>query len=138
MVDLSYSKIGFVNGCFDILHTGHLRLFEFCRNQCDYLIVGIDSDLMVRSAKGGSRPYNSQDERKYFLENIKGIEEVFVFDSHQALEDKLNKISPDIMFVGSDYRDKKVIGSQFAKELKFFERIDGYSTTKIIQDITSG
>ena len=147
-------KIGFVNGCFDILHIGHLKLFEFCRSQCDYLIVGIDSDSMVKKAKGESRPYNNEADRKYFLENIKAVDKVFIFNSHSFLENikavdkvfifnshsflenKLSTLSPDIMFVGSDYRDRKVIGSQFAKELKFFEKINGYSTTKLIQNIT--
>jgi len=131
-------KIGFVNGCFDILHIGHLKLFEFCRSQCDYLIVGIDSDSMVKKAKGESRPYNNEADRKYFLENIKAVDKVFIFNSHSFLENKLSTLSPDIMFVGSDYRDRKVIGSQFAKELKFFEKINGHSTTKLIQDITFG
>ena len=129
-------KLGFVNVFFDILHIGHLKLFEFCRSQCDYLIVGIDSDSMVKKAKGESRPHNNEADRKYFLENIKVVDKVFIFNSHSFLENKLSILSPDIMFVGSDYRDRKVIGSQFAKELKFFEKINGHSTTKLIQDIT--
>jgi len=130
-------KIGFVNGCFDILHIGHLKLFEYCKSQCDYLIVGIDSDAMVKKAKGPSRPINEQKDRKLFLENIKEIDKVFIFNSHQLLEGKLSKIKPDIMVVGAEYRDKKVIGEEYAKEIKFFEKIDGHSTTKILQSIGS-
>ena len=132
---LNYKKIGFVNGCFDILHVGHLKMIQNCKKYCDYLIVGIDSDKMVKKKKGKNRPFNKQEDRKFFLENIKGVDKVFIFNSHQLLKEKLKKIKPDIMIVGVEYKDKKVIGGDHAKELKFFEKVDGYSTTKIIQDI---
>ena len=60
-------KVGFVNGCFYIMHVGHLKLIEFCKTHCDYLIVGIDSDRMIQRAKGKDRPVNNQADRKYFL-----------------------------------------------------------------------
>ena len=129
-------KIGFTNGCFDILHVGHLKLIEYCKSFCDHLIIGIDSDIMVQTAKGPDRPFNFEHDRKYFLENIKNVDEVFIFNSHKELEQKIKKIQPDIMIVGSDYRNKLVVGSEFAKQLKFFDKIDGYSTTKILQNIT--
>jgi len=128
-------KVGFVNGCFDILHMGHLRLLEFCRSQCDHLIVAIDSDQMVKKTKGKNRPINNHLDRKYFLEQIKGVDKVIIFNSHEFLKQKLKKLNPDIMIVGSDYKDGYVVGSEFAKELRFFEKVDGYSTTKIIQHL---
>jgi len=67
--------------------------------------------------------------------HLSPIDKVFIFNSHQLLKEKLKKIKPDIMIVGVEYKDKKVIGGDHAKELKFFEKVDGYSTTKIIQDI---
>ena len=134
-MNLNYKKIGFINGCFDILHLGHLKMIQYCRKYCDYLIVGIDSDKMIKKTKGAHRPFNNEKNRKFFLENIKGVDKVFIFNSHQLLTEKLKKIKPDIMIVGIEYKDKKVIGDEFAKELKFFEKVDGYSTTKIIQDI---
>jgi D-beta-D-heptose 7-phosphate kinase/D-beta-D-heptose 1-phosphate adenosyltransferase len=132
---LNCKKIGFINGCFDILHPGHLKMIQYCRKYCDYLIVGIDSDRMVKKSKGALRPFNNEKDRKFFLENIKGVDKVFIFNSHKLLKEKLKKLKPDIMIVGAEYKDKKVIGSEHAKELKFFEKVDGYSTTKIIQDI---
>ena len=129
------TQIGFVNGCFDIVHVGHLKLLNFCKEKCDYLIVGIDADSLVREVKGENRPFNSQSDRKVFLENIKGINEVFIFQSHQELIERLSIIQPDIMVVGEDYRNKKVIGKQHAKELLFFEKVNGYSTTQTIQHI---
>jgi len=128
-------KIGFVNGCFDVLHVGHLKLFETCKKYCDYLIVGIDSDHMVKKTKGTDRPINKQQDRKYFLENIKNIDKVFIFNSHKVLEEKLNKMKPDVMIIGDEYKNRTVIGSRYAKELKFFEKLDGHSTTKIVQGI---
>ena len=131
-------KIGFTNGCYDILHLGHISLLNFCKSKCDYLVVGIDNDKMVKKSKGNNRPYNNENDRKTFLENIKSVDEVFVFDSHDHLVNKLKELNPDVMVVGSDYKDKFVVGSEHAKSLVFFEVIDGYSTTKILQNTSSG
>lgn len=129
---------GFTNGCFDIIHVGHLRLISSLTERVDHLVVGIDSDRMVRSSKGNDRPYNNQEDRKFFLENIKGVAEVFIFDSHDELRSRLENLNPDHMVVGSDYRHKEVIGSEHAKTLSFFEVIDGYSSTEILQYTSSG
>lgn len=129
-------KLGFVNGCFDILHIGHKRLFEFAKNNCDHLIVGIDSDQRVKDLKGEKRPFNNHNIRKEMLEAIKYIDEVKVFNSEKELKNLVKTYCPDVMFVGSDYREKKVIGSQYAKKLIYFERIDEYSTTKTIENLT--
>lgn len=99
--------------------------------------VAIDSDRRVKELKGENRPINSQEERAEMLSALKYIDEVYIFDTDKDLEHLIKRISPDIMIVGSDWRGKLVIGSQFAKELKFFERIDGYSTTQKIQYIIS-
>ena len=127
-------NIGFTNGCFDIVHVGHLSLFEHLKKQVDYVIVGIDSDRMVKKSKGNDRPINNEKDRKFFLEKIKDVDEVFIFDSHDELRSTLSKIKPNYMLVGSDYRDKEVIGSEHAELLDFFEVINGYSTTKILQN----
>ena len=131
-------KIGFTNGCFDIVHVGHLKLINTLREKVDYVVVGIDSDKMVRKSKGPTRPCNTQDDRKFFLENLKGVNEVFIFDSHEELIENLKILTPDIMMIGSDYRDKKVIGAEHSKNLLFFEVIDGYSTSEILQYTTVG
>ena len=75
-----------VNGCFDILHRGHLELFKFAKSQGSFLVVGIDSDKRVKNNKGISRPINNQEDRKFFLECIKYIDKVVVFDSDYELE----------------------------------------------------
>ena len=77
---MSNRKIGFTNGCFDIIHYGHLKLFEFCKHRCDYLIVGIDSNEMIKKAKGDYKPIYNQEIRKYVLENIRMVDEVFIFN----------------------------------------------------------
>ena len=130
-------RVVFVNGCFDVLHYGHLKLLEYAKGIGDYLVVAIDSDTKVRQSKGPTRPFNNSRVRQFFLESLVFVDKVEVFDSEQSLEELVKNISPDIMIVGSDYKEKKVVGSTYAKELVFFERLDGYSTTGILQDIAN-
>ncbi len=125
----------FVNGTFDILHRGHLELLNYAKSLGDYLCVGIDTDERVKEKKGPTRPIHSQDERKFFLENLKAVDEVKLFSSDEELEGLVKSFKPDIMVVGSDWKDKSVIGSYYAAELIFFDRIGDYATTKTIQDI---
>lgn len=131
------SKSVFVNGTFDILHTGHLELLNFAKSQGDYLFVAIDSDDRVRKLKGEGRPINTAWDRRKMLLNLKAVDEVEIFRSDDELRMWIKQVRPDIMIVGSDWEGKPVIGSEFAKELIYFKRIDDYSTTKIISDITS-
>jgi rfaE bifunctional protein nucleotidyltransferase chain/domain len=125
----------FVNGTFDILHRGHLELLNYAKSLGDYLCVGIDTDDRVKEKKGPTRPIHNQDERKFFLENLKAVDEVKLFSSDEELEGLVKSFKPDIMVVGSDWKDKSVIGSYYAAELIFFDRIGDYATTKTIQDI---
>lgn len=126
--------IGFTNGCFDILHVGHIKLFQHLKNKTERVIIGIDSDRRVSELKGPSRPINNEDDRKLMLESLSFVDEVFVFDSSRELELLVKKINPDLMIVGSDYKNKHVVGSEYAKKLEFFEKINGYSTTRILQN----
>lgn len=126
-------KTIFVNGCFDVIHRGHIELFKYAKSLGDFLIVAIDSDERVQQLKGLSRPFNHQHDRKMVLESIRYIDEVLFFNSEEELEKIIFKINPEFMVVGSDWRDKKVIGSQYAKALNFFDRVGSYSTTKILQ-----
>jgi rfaE bifunctional protein nucleotidyltransferase chain/domain len=122
----------FVNGTFDILHRGHLELLNFARGLGDFLMVGIDADDRVKEKKGTTRPIHNQEERKFFLENLKSVDEVKFFSSDQELEELIKSFQPDIMVVGSDWKGKSVIGSYYASKLIFFDRIGDYATTKII------
>jgi rfaE bifunctional protein nucleotidyltransferase chain/domain len=123
------------NGCFDVLHRGHFEMFKYAKSLGDELIVGIDSDDKVRKDKGANRPFNSVEDRKFALECIRYIDKVVVFDSRQDLEDKIKRLSPDVMIIGSDWKGKEVIGEQYCTELKFFDRMEGYSTTSILEDM---
>lgn len=128
-------KISFVNGCFDVLHPGHIELLKYARSLGDYLIVAIDSDRKVAEMKGPERPIFSQTDRSTMLSAIRYVDVVHVFDTKKELEDLLESITPDIMVVGSDWQNKEVVGSQYAKEVRFFDRIGSFSTTRTIQGV---
>ena len=122
-----------VNGTFDILHSGHLALLNHARSLGDRLTVAIDSDQRVKRLKGSSRPINTELERQEMLANLRAVDEVKIFETDQDLIDIVSQA--DVMVKGSEYRDQSIIGRTYCKELVFFDRIDGYSTTKKIQDI---
>jgi D-beta-D-heptose 7-phosphate kinase/D-beta-D-heptose 1-phosphate adenosyltransferase len=126
------TKVIWTNGCFDVLHRGHIELFKYAKSLGNYLVVGIDTDERVRSSKGDSRPFNNLEDRVAMLESIKYIDEIRVFDHDDELDTQVLLSDAEIMVVGSDYKNKKVIGSRHVQEVKFFDRIEGYSTTKIL------
>ena len=125
----------FVNGTFDVLHLGHLSLLNYSRGLGDKLFVGLDSDRRVSDKKGLSRPINNVYERQQMLLNLKAVDEVMIFDSDEELTMLVKQIRPGIMVVGSDWKGKPIIGSEFAKQLVYYSRINGYSSTQKIQDI---
>ena len=125
----------FVNGTFDVLHPGHVQLLNYAKSFGDTLTGGIDSDRRVAEKKGPSRPIYNIKDRSFMLQNLKSVDYVVVFDSDEELEHCLKTIRPDIMVVGSDWKGKSVIGSMYSAELKFFDRIEEYATTKTIQSI---
>lgn len=130
-------RVGFVNGCFDLLHVGHIEMLEYAKSMCDYLVVAVDTDERVRQSKGLTRPFNNVDDRQRMLIALKAVDETTHFASDEELVATVKKYSPDIMVVGSDWEGKTVIGSEHAKELKFYRKIDGYSTTKILEHSSS-
>lgn len=125
----------FVNGCFDVIHPGHIQLFKYAKSLGDYLIIAIDSDRKVAEMKGPDRPIFSQNDRANTLKAIRYIDFVYIFDTKSDLEKLTEVIKPDIMVVGSDWKDKEVVGERYAKEVKFFNRIGEYSTSRTIQGI---
>ena len=124
----------FVNGTFDLLHRGHLELLNYARS-FGYVIVGIDTDECIKEKKGPTRPIHNQEERKFHLENLKSVDEVIFFSSEPEFEGLIKSLEPDIIIVGSDWKEKSTIKSYYDGELIFFDRIEEYSTTKTIQKI---
>tara|TARA_R110000796_G_scaffold96303_3_gene201959 strand:+ start:435 stop:839 length:405 start_codon:yes stop_codon:yes gene_type:complete len=126
-------KIVWVNGCFDILHRGHYELFNYAKSLGDILIVGIDSDNKVKKDKGLNRPYNNLDDRTYALKSLQAINDVIYFNSKEELKDLIKNKQPDILVVGSDWKGKEIVGGEYAKKIVYFDRIENYSTTNILE-----
>lgn len=120
-----------VNGAFDILHIGHIKLLKYAAAM-GYLRVGIDTDERIKELKGPTRPFNSFSTRKELLECLRFVDDVVGFGSEQELIDCVKAYQPDVMVVGSDYRDKRVIGSEHAKQVVYFDKLPDVSTTKIL------
>jgi D-beta-D-heptose 7-phosphate kinase / D-beta-D-heptose 1-phosphate adenosyltransferase len=127
-------KIIFTNGCFDILHIGHIKYLEQAKSFGDILILGLNSDNSIQRLKGGNRPINNQTDRAYILASLEVVDYLVVFDEDTPIE-LIKLITPDILVKGGDYRGKKVVGQDIAKELKIVNLIEGKSTTKTIEKI---
>ena len=125
----------FVNGTFDILHLGHVALLEYAKSLGDELTVGIDSDIRVKELKGNDRPINDQRERALMLLSLKCVDKVMIFDTDEDLIELVSEC--DVMVKGSDYKNKPIVGQDVCKELIFFERLNGYSTTEKIKNIAN-
>ena len=124
----------FVNGTFDILHRGHLEMLEYAAGLGDYLLVAIDTDRRVRELKGPTRPINNQDDRRFMMYRLKGVNNVMLFDTDEELQHIIQTFQPDIMVKGSDYRNKPIIGEEHCREIRFYETTN-HSTTNTIQHI---
>jgi len=120
-----------VNGSFDILHVGHIKLLEYA-SLFGSVRVGIDTDERIKEKKGPNRPYNTLEDRVEFLYGIKYVTDVVTFDSNEELIEQIRIYSPDLMVIGDDYSYHTIIGIEFIPEVKFFEKIPGKSTSKIL------
>ena len=133
-------KIGFTNGCFDLLHPGHISLFKQARAACDRLIVGLNSDASVQRLKGPSRPLNDQASRTVVLAALSHIDAVTVFDEDTPAE-LIAMVMPDVLIKGADYSIDQVVGAdvvQAAGGSVLLARLEGgHSTTKTVAKITA-
>lgn len=120
-----------VNGCFDILHIGHIRLLEYA-STFGRVRVGIDSDKRVSRLKGENRPFNNESIRKEVLESIKYVSDVVIFNTDTELINNIIENKTEIMVIGEEYKDKIIIGYEYCPKIHFFERVGDHSTTKIL------
>ena len=131
-------KIVFTNGCFDLIHPGHIDLLERAKKLGTKLIVGINSDKSVSAIKGTGRPFQSQEERKNILENLKPVDEVIIFDDLTP-ENLIKKIKPDVLIKGGDWNKNEIIGADFVLnsggEVFSLPLKNGYSSSKIVEKI---
>jgi len=118
-----------VNGCFDVLHIGHIRMLKYASSLGDILTVGIDSDIRVRELKGPDRPINNESIREEFLRSLSCVDEVVIFGTDEELRGHIK--NHDLIVVGREYEKKGVIGSDVC-DVEYFDRIGDYSTSKII------
>jgi len=126
------TKTIFTNGCFDILHRGHVELFKYCKS-LGTVVVGLNSDESVRRLKGDTRPFFAVEDRKFMLESCRYVDRVEVFSEDTPYQ-LIKKIQPDIIVKGSDYEKNKVVGNDLAA-VKIFKFVEGYSTTRILESM---
>lgn len=129
-------QIVFTNGCFDILHVGHVKYLQEAKSYGDVLIVGLNTDSSVRTLKGPARPVNNEEDRAYILGALEAVDYVVLFSDETPYE-LIKSISPDILVKGGDYEGKSVVGAEFAGELRLVQFVDGKSTTAIIARINN-
>ena len=131
-------KIVFTNGCFDILHKGHVSYLNEAKKLGDLLFVGINSDSSVKRLKGPSRPINSEIDRKYVLENLKCIDSVAIFEEDTPLN-LILLIHPMVLVKGGDWDISQIVGAKevlsYGGIVKSLNFVDGFSTTSIIDKI---
>lgn len=133
-IDREGKTIVFTNGCFDILHVGHISYLQAAKKLGDILIVGLNSDRSISALKGSKRPINEQADRASLLGALEFVDFVVVFDEDTPLN-LIKALRPDILVKGGDYKGKDIVGSDFAKKVELIEFIDGKSTTKIVEKI---
>lgn len=128
-------KIVFTNGCFDILHAGHVSVLEFSRSKGDVLIVGMNSDASVRRLKGPTRPVNTQADRALVLAGLESVSAVAIFEEDTPYN-LIKAVCPDVLVKGGDYKPSEIVGREFAKKVVRFALLKGRSTTNIIKKVS--
>jgi len=133
-----HKRIVFTNGCFDILHSGHIMYLNEAKAQGDFLIVGLNSDSSIKKLKGSDRPINNEEDRKYLLENLKAVDCVEIFQEDTPYE-LIKTIMPSVLVKGGDWQIGEIVGSDLVLkkggEVKSLSFKEGKSTTNIIDKI---
>ena len=128
-------KIVFTNGCFDILHAGHVSSIEFAKSKGDILVLGLNSDASVKRLKGPKRPINKQADRALVVASLGAVDAVCIFTQDTPLE-LIKIVKPDVLVKGADYKNKEVVGEQFAGRVVLCPLVKGRSTTNLINKIS--
>ncbi|EPP8196993.1 D-glycero-beta-D-manno-heptose-7-phosphate kinase [Campylobacter lari] len=129
-------KVVFTNGCFDIMHYGHIKYLEKAKKLGDILVVGLNSDESVKRLKGNSRPINLEFQRACMLASMYFVDYVVIFDEGTPYE-LIEFLKPDVLVKGADYKGKEVVGSNLVKKVELIDFEDGFSTTNIINRIAN-
>jgi D-beta-D-heptose 7-phosphate kinase/D-beta-D-heptose 1-phosphate adenosyltransferase len=122
------------NGCFDVLHSGHVAMLEYAKSLGDKLVVGLDTDSRVKANKGLDRPIHTLEQRMSVIGALRCVDNVVSFSNEIELVNHIRESGASIIVVGSDYKDKRVIGSDIARVL-FYERVPNLSSTRVINEI---
>ena len=127
--------VGFTCSCFDLLHAGHILMLEDSKKQCDYLIVGLQSDPTIDRSDTKNKPVQSLKERQIQLEAIKYIDEIVIYNTENELYGMLKEINPDIRILGSDYKNKSFTGDDLPIKIYYHNRNHSFSTTNLRKQI---
>lgn len=127
--------IVWVNGCFDLLHFGHIEMLKYARGLGDALHVGIDSDVRIQESKGPTRPYQNQETRLSVLKSLSFVDKASIFDTSWQLGEYIRQANPKVMVIGEEYKGKDIIGAQYVQNIVYFPRIEGFSTTSTIEKL---
>lgn len=134
-------KMVFTNGCFDIVHKGHVTYLNQAKTLGDYLIVGINSDDSVRKLKGKDRPVNNESDRAFVIDNLKAVDDVLIFNEDTPYE-IIKEIIPDLLVKGGDWKEEEIVGSDIVKNhgghVISLQFVNNYSTSNLLKKISSG
>lgn len=137
-MELSDRSVVFTNGCFDILHRGHIDYLNKAKELADVLVVGLNTDASVKRLKGQTRPVLNQKDRAFMLDNLKAVDFVILFEEDTPLE-LIRRLNVDVLVKGNDYKDKLVVGQEDVEKnggkVELIEFIEGYSTSSFIEKI---
>jgi rfaE bifunctional protein nucleotidyltransferase chain/domain len=131
-------KVGFTNGCFDILHRGHVKYLSAAKKECDILVIGVNSDSSVKSIKGVNRPINDEQARLEVLAALEFVDYLTLFQEDTP-EDLIKLLTPDVLFKGGDWEEERIVGADHVKanggRVSVIPYVEGFSTTDLIKKI---